>query len=193
MSLLDLAANTLDNFDPQKDRVNNGGNQGLPDGDYLVAVQGIEHRAYDTGWDCLQIIFTVLDGEYAGRKEYDRISFATKSKAGNAIPDFILTRSIKFVTKLGSLLGVEVKAEHFASENEIDVHEALANLLAPEKGKSVILHIAHRKNKKDPDNPYVEYDLSEAEQPQEIEVSDDDFPGALQDTPTPTDEDEPLF
>lgn len=191
MSLLDLAAETIDNFDPKKDSVNSGGNAGLPDGDYLTAVESIEHRSFDSGWDCLQIVFTVLDGDHAGEKEYDRISFATKSKRGKAIPDFILSRSIKFVIKLGSLLGVDVKPEYFASENETDTHEALANLLAPEKGKSVTLHVKHRPNKKDPDNPYVEYDLDATEQPTTMDVTDADLPGDLGGAPMPTDANAP--
>lgn len=190
MSLLDIAANTLDNFDPKNDSVNSG-STGLPDGDYLTAVESIEHRSFDSGWDCLQIVFTVLDGDHAGEKEYDRISFATKSKAGKAIPDFILSRSIKFVIKLGSLLGVEMKPEYFASENETDTHEMLANVLAPEKGKSVILHVKHRPNKKDPDNPYVEYDLDATEQPETADITDADLPGDLGGAPMPTDAEAP--
>jgi len=203
MSLLDLAADTLDNFDPNKDSVN-AGNQGLPDGDYLTAIEDIKHATFDSGWDCLQIVFSVLDGEHAGEKEYDRISFATKSKAGKAIPDFILSRSIKFVIKLGALLGVEMKPEYFASENETDTHETLSQVLAPEKGKTVTLHVKHRPNKKDPDNPYTEYDLDAAEQPEELNVSDADLPGDLggaptppmpsdADAPAPSDLDEPPF
>ena len=193
MSLLDIAAETLNKFDPKKDSVN-AGNSGLPDGDYLTAVESIEHRTFDSGWDCLQLVFTVLDGEHAGEKEYDRISFATHSKAGKAIPDFILSRSIKFVIKLGDLLGIEMKPEYFAAENETDTHEMLANALAPEKGKSVILCVKHRPNKKDPDNPYVEYDLGAAEQPKVVEVMDDDLPGNLgsdPQAPMPSDDDAP--
>lgn len=194
MSLLDLAANTLDNFDPNKDSVN-AGSTGLPDGDYLTAVESIEHRTFDSGWDCLQIVFSVLDGEHAGEKEFDRISFATHSKAGKAIPDFILSRSIKFVIKLGSLLGVDMKPEYFASENETDTHQMLAEALAPEKGKTVTLHVKHRPNKKDPDNPYTEYDLDAAEQPETMDISDADLPsdltGAPAETPLPTDADIP--
>ncbi|MCG0728829.1 prophage protein [Lactiplantibacillus plantarum] len=193
MSLLDIAANTLDNFDPKNDSVNSG-STGLPDGDYLTAVESIEHRSFDSGWDCLQIVFTVLDGDHAGEKEYDRISFATKGKAGKAIPDFILSRSIKFVIKLGSLLGVEIKTEYFASENETDIHEMLTSVLAPEKGKSVILHVEHRPNKKDPDNPYVEYDLDATEQPETADITDADLPGDLggaPQAPLPTDADAP--
>ena len=193
MSLLDIAANTLNNFDPKKDSVNSG-STGLPDGDYLTAIESIEHRTFDSGWDCLQLVFSVLDGDHAGEKEYDRISFATKSKAGKAIPDFILSRSIKFVIKLGSLLGVEMKPEYFASENETDTHEMLANALATKKGQSIILHVKHRPNKKDPDNPYVEYDLDAAEQPETADITDADLPGDLggdPQAPLPTDADAP--
>lgn len=194
MSLLDLAAETMDNFDPNKDSVNSGGSQGLPDGDYLTAIDDIKHATFDSGWDCLQITFSVLDGEHAGEKEFDRISFATKSKAGKAIPDFILSRSIKFVIKLGSLLGVEMKPEYFASENETDTHETLAQVLMNENGKTVTLHVKHRPNKKDPENPYTEYDLDAAEQPEELDVTDADLPGDLGGAPTPpmpTDDDAP--
>ena len=84
-----------------------------------------------------------------------------------------------------------MKPEYFASENETDTHEMLASVLASEKGKSVILHVKHRPNKKDPDNPYVEYDLDATEQPETVDITDADLPGDLggdPQAPMPTDE-----
>ncbi|TOY76888.1 DUF669 domain-containing protein [Levilactobacillus brevis] len=190
MSLLDLAANTLDNFDAKKDTV--ATSQGLPDGDYNVVVEDISHATYDSGWECVKLVFTVLDGEHAGEKEFDNLSFAEKTKAGKAMPDFVISQNIRFITKLGALLGVNITPQHFAGPTETEVHEALVNALAPEKGKTVILHVKHSPNKKDPSNPYTNYELDEAQQPEVPVVDDSQLPGALGgQAPAPTDNDLP--
>lgn len=189
MSLLDLAANALDNFDAKKDTVSTS--QGLPDGIYNVVVEDISHATYDSGWECVKLVFGVLDGEHAGEKEYDNLSFAEKTTTGKAMPDFVISNNIRFITKLGALLGVQITPQHFAGPTETEVHEALVNVLAPEKGKTVILHVKHTPNKKDPSNPYTNYELEEAEQPEEIDVTDDQLPDALSGAPTLTDNDLP--
>jgi len=191
MSLLSLASDTLDNFDAKKDTVA-AGNQGLPDGEYNVDVEDISHATYDSGWECVKLVFGVLDGEHAGEKEYDNLSFAEKTTTGKAMPDFVLSNNIRFITKLGALMGVQITPQLFAGPTETEVHEALVAALAPEKGKAVVLKVKHTPNKKDPSNPYVNYELGEAEQPEIIDVSDDQLPDAMtQPVPTPTDDDLP--
>lgn len=191
MSLRDLANKGLAGFDPNKDSVD--APQGLPAGEYTTTLTAIEHRTFNSGWDCFGTTFEIAEGEYAGRRENVNISFAETSKAGKAIPDFILDRNIKFVSKLGSFIGVDITADDFGMENETDIHEHLANKLHDHIGVLMTLVVTTRPNKKDPSNPYTSYDLEPMEQPTEINVDDDDLPDGLTrgNTPAPTDVDAP--
>lgn len=187
MSLRDLASKGLEGFDAKNDSIN--APQGIPAGKYLAAVEKSGHRVFDSGWDAFGVTFEVIEGEYAGRKENVNISFAETSKNGKTIPDFILDRNIKFVAKLGALLGVDVTGDDFGYDNETDIHEHLAQKLHSQAGKFVNLEIIERPNKKDPSNPYRSYDLEEADQPEIPEVSDNDMP--WDNAPAPTDSDAP--
>lgn len=191
MSLRDLANKGLAGFDPNKDSVD--APQGLPAGEYTTTVSAIEHRSFDSGWDCFGSTFEVVEGEHAGQKENVNISFAETSSKGKAIPDFILDRNIKFVSKLGAFMGVDITADDFAADNETDIHEHLAKKLHDHIGVMVTLVVTTRPNKKDPSNPYTSYDLKPMEQPEEIDIDDDSLPDGLAsgDTPVPTDADAP--
>lgn len=185
MSLLDMANTTLDNFDPKKDSIN--GPSGLPAGEYQTVITTVAHSASKSGWDYLALAFQVVGGEHAGETENNNISFAEKTKNGKDIPEFILKRNMRFVTKLGALVGVKIDAADFAG-TETDVHETLANKLVKGKGSMVQLTVIESKNKKDPANPYISYDLGEA-----LSGKDDPFAGKQADPSTPTDDDEPPF
>lgn len=191
MSLRNLAAKGLASFDPKKDSVD--APQGLPAGKYTTTLTVIDHRTFDSGWDCFGTTFEVVEGEYAGRRENVNISFAETSKAGKAIPDFILDRNIKFVSKLGSFVGVDITADDFGMENETDIHEHLANKLYDHVGVLMTLVVTQRPNKEDPSNPFTSYDLEPMEQPEEINIDDGSLPDGLAsgDTPAPTDADAP--
>lgn len=172
MGLRDIANKTLSGFDAKTDHII--ASAGLPAGDYTAVVETVEHRAFDSGWDCFGTTFQVVEGEHAGQRENVNVSLAEQTKSGKAIPDFILDRNIKFITKLGALLGVEITASDFGNEgtNETDIHEHLANKLHDKAGEVVILTVQVRPNKKDPSNPYTSYDLTEAEQPTELPADD---------------------
>lgn len=193
MSLRNLAAKGLAGFDPKKDSVD--ASQGLPAGKYSTTVSAIEHRSFDSGWDCFGSTFEVVEGEHAGQRENVNISFAETSSKGKAIPDFILDRNIKFVSKLGSFVGVDITADDFAADNETDIHEHLTQKLHDHIGAMMTLVVTTRPNKKDPSNPYTSYDLEPMEQPTEINVDDDDLPDGLAggNTPAPTDADAPKW
>lgn len=176
MNLADLANQELGNFDPKKDVINNT-NQGLPAGDYVVAVEDISHHVYEkSGYDCVRMVFQVTDGEHAGEKEFYNISFATTTKAGKEMPEFVLTRNMKFIAKLGALLGKPVEPSVFAGANETDIHEDIATLLRDGKGTLITLTVTFTPNKKDPSNPYKNYELAPAEQPEAIDVDENDIP-----------------
>ncbi len=196
MSLRDFANKGLAGFDAKKDAINTP--QGLPAGEYLMAIDGIGHSTFDSGWDAFSTSFKVVEGEHIGRKENINISFAETSKSGKPIPDFVLDRNIKFVAKFGALVGINITAEDFDFDNETDLHEHLSQKLHGQVGKYVKLVIIDSLNKKDPSNPFRNYDLEEAEQPEMPQVDDSDMPWG--DNPTkqtdveasvPTDNDEP--
>ncbi|WP_282803963.1 hypothetical protein [Secundilactobacillus kimchicus] len=164
----------LDGFDAKHDAVS--APQGLPAGDYTVSVSDIAHRAFNSGWDAFGVTFEVVEGESVGRKENVNISFAETSKAGKAIPEFVLDRNVKLIAKLGAMMNIGITGEDFAAENETDIHEHLAQKLRPGLGTIVILKIIETPNKKDPQNPYRNYDFEEAEQPAELDVTDNELP-----------------
>lgn len=170
MSLRDIANKSLNGFDPKTDAVATAA--GLPAGDYTVVVSAIEHRSFPSGWDCFGTTFEVVEGEHTGQKENVNLSLAETKKDGKPMPVFVLDRNIKFITKLGALIGVDVAAEDFGAENETDNHEHLVQKLHGHEGVTMILKVTTRKNKDDPSNPYVSYDLDEAEQPEELPVDD---------------------
>ena len=138
MDLSKLAASTLSSFDAKKDNVN--GQAELPAGTYNTILEQAEHRAYDSGYDCLLFVLTVIDGKYVGRKEFVRASLATKKKDGTDMPDFVV------------------------SGNETDCYEKISQALYPYKGKPLTMVISESPNKKDPSNPYRNYDFGPAKQ-----------------------------
>ncbi|GAY74323.1 hypothetical protein [Lentilactobacillus kosonis] len=188
MSLRDFASKGLAGFDAKNDSISTP--QGLPAGEYLMAIDSIGHSAFKSGWDAFSASFQVVEGEHTGRKENVNISFAETSKDGKPIPDFVLDRNIKFVAKLGALVGIDITAQDFDFDNETDLHEHLADKLHAQSGKFVVLDIIERPNKKDPSSPYRSYDLKEADQPEVPNVEDSDMPWGTEPV-MPTDADAP--
>lgn len=175
MSLAELAQ-TLGNFDPKEDKINSGGN-GLPAGEYDVVIEDASHRVFESGWDCVSFKFNVTTGDHAGANEILNLSFAETAKSGKQIPDFVLERNLKTVLTLGSLMGVKVPLETFNLPNETDIHEKLGQMLHGEIGAMAHMTITERPNKKDPANPFKEYEFAESEQTADaIEIDDDDMP-----------------
>lgn len=192
MSLADLAK-SLQDFDPKKDNINQSNNNGLPAGEYEVLIEDASHKTFQSGWDCIGFDFSVLTGEFAGRKEIVNLSFAETSKSGKNIPEFVLERNGRTVMALGALMGVTVPVSVFLMDNETDIHEKLGQMLHSEIGETVKMIIKTRPNKNDPDNPYKEYEFKASEQSIEtpdvddsampfadsenqIEISDDELP-----------------
>lgn len=175
MSLADLVNKNLKGFDPRKDNINGGGN-GLPAGDYKVTISEAGHHVYDSGFDCLRFKFEVVEGEHTGESELMNISFAETSSKGNPIPDFVLERNMKTVLTLGSLMKADLDSGMFLLGNETDIHRAIDEKIHGHIGVLVNMNITERPNKKDPSNPYKQYEFSEAEQPEQIDVEDDDLP-----------------
>ena len=117
MDLSKLAASTLSGFNAKKDNIN--GQAELPAGTYNAILEQAEHRVYDSGYDCLLFVLTVIDGKYVGRKEFVRASLATKKKDGTDMPDFVVSKNIKLIAKLSAQVGLAITPDMFAG-NETD-------------------------------------------------------------------------
>lgn len=170
MSLAELAQ-AMENYDPKKDKINGGGN-GLPAGDYNVIIEEAAHKTFRSGWDCLGFTFKVIDGDHAGQKESVNLSFAETAKSGKAIPDFVLERNMKTVITLGHLMNVDVPVKAFLLPNETDIHEELGQLLRSEIGATAKMTISERENKKNPAEPFKEYEFEASNVAMETPAAD---------------------
>lgn len=160
MGLLDAYNNATKNWDAKKDNVNQS--EAIPAGDYQAMIDNVDHPVYDSGWDCLRFTMQIIKGDYASRKEQLRISLATKTTKGKPMPDFVVSRNIRTIAKIGEMVGLEMKPEYFP-DNETDAYEKLVTAFKPYIGKTLEMTIKVSPNKKDPDNPYRNYDFGPGE------------------------------
>lgn len=171
MGLKDLAAEILAGFDPKTDNPNAGGFEGLPDGEYDVQLEKVEHKIFQSGWEVLSFSTEVTVGEASGRKEFISLGFNESS-----VPSFVLQKNIKLVGKLASVVGLQLTDDDWEDE------ETLATAFQDSLGSQFILNITSSPNKKDPSKPFKNYDFVAYDDPadQLIEVtqdiSDEDLP-----------------
>lgn len=175
MSLLD-ALNEVkkENFDPKKDKVG-GGFTPIPDGEYLVTLNGVDHGVWDkSGTDFVRFTFEIATGEQAGRKEFDNIYLNETKKDGTKVKDSVLAQRIKTIQKIGAMVDFDVPDKCFMGDTESDNYEAIQDAFreAGVFGKMLTMTIKSSPNKKDPDNPWRNLMFSEAEQPEAIKVED---------------------
>lgn len=156
MGLQDAFNKATKDWDAKKDSANQS--DLIPAGTYQVVLDKTDHPVYDSGWDCLRFSMQVIKGKYASRKEQLRISLATKTKAGKAMPDFVVSRNIRTISKVAAMVGLTVTPELFP-DNETDAYEKLVDAFKPYEGKTLEMTITVTPNKKDPDNPYRNYDF----------------------------------
>lgn len=185
MSLQDVLNDTKKNFDPKKDSINSSYDK-LPEGTYLVTLDNTSHFVSKTsGFEQLSFKMTVIDGEHASQSEFVGVNLATEKKDGTPMPDFVVTKNMRLLVTIGTLVGLTITDEMVIG-NVTDVYEKLVRAFAPYKGKLLEMTIKEQANKKDPDNPYRNYEFAEAkdegsdpfkEQSNDnIDVSDDDLP-----------------
>lgn len=146
MGLRDLANEVLAGFNPKTDDPNAGGT-GLPDGEYDVTLDNVEFKVYNSGWEALSLRHEVTIGEQQGQKEFINLGFSDKT------PDFVLQKNIKVVAKLAAVIGLQLTDEDWDDE------ESLANAFKEGVGSQFVLKITSSPNKKDPSNPYKNYDF----------------------------------
>lgn len=150
----------------------------IPAGTYQVMLDKVDHPVYKSGWDCLRFSMQIIKGKYASRKEQLRISLATKTTKGKPMPDFVVSRNIRTISKIAAMVGLQVTPEMFP-DNETDAYEKLMAAFHPYEGKTLEMTITVTPNKKDPDSPYRNYDFApgiKVEEPtaKEEPVSDSD-------------------
>lgn len=168
MSLRDAARNALDGFDAKKDKVNKF--QGLPSGEYTVILSDV--RRADTPWgtEQLTIVTEVMEGEHVGEKDFNNVGLDEVTAKGN--PNPMLSNNIRLIEKLAVCVGLS------PTDDDWEDYQTLADMFQPAIGKQVIMDLKIRENKKNPQYPYKNYDFDMTEQQvnEPIEISDDDMP-----------------
>ena len=170
MSLKDYAQKVLENFDPKKDDPNAGGNNGLPEGEFDVVLNNVEFKVFEkSGWEALSITLEVTVGEQAGQREFINLGF------GEDLHEFVLSKNIKVVSKLASVIGLVLTDEDWEDE------QTLAAAFKDSIGSQFVLTKTLTPNKKDPTRPYANYDFvaydeEDMQAIEAVEVSDEELP-----------------
>ena len=170
MSLKDYAQKVLENFDPKKDDPNAGSNNGLPEGEFDVVLNNVEFKVFEkSGWEALSITLEVTVGEYAGQREFINLGF------GEDLHEFVLSKNIKVVSKLASVIGLVLTDEDWEDE------QTLAAAFKDSIGSQFVLSKTLSPNKKEPTRPYANYDFvaydeEDMQAIEAVEVSDEELP-----------------
>lgn len=174
MSMLDvLKSLEEEKFDAKKGKISEG-IEPLPEGTYNCVLKGVTHRAKN-GRGFLMFSLEVVDGDYAGRTESIFPTLEQVTSKGNPMPDFVLARSIKTIKIIGAMVGLDVPNQCFLDDN-VDVnYDNIEKAFDGYAGKMLKMTIKLSPNKKNPDQPYRNYEFSPAEQPKVAEVQEDPF------------------
>lgn len=160
MSLREVALETLSNYNPATDNPNQSEN--IPVGEYDVAIDKADFRVYESGYDCIAVTCKVVGGDYDGREELININVAPNYKVNKEYP-FILKKNIKLIGQLLFACDLE------PSDEDWEEQHTLGEFLRDNAiGKQFVLQITESKNKKDPSNPYRNYQF--------IKYAEDDYP-----------------
>jgi len=167
MSLLDLQKEIeKSGFDARKDSVN--GPAEIPSGNYIVSLDDAKLKVFDSGWEALNLAFTVIDqSDFYGRKEF--VSFGTLPEWKGKNMKFNQEKMIKFVMKLLEFSNVNLPSESW--EDGVELAKAIKN------SEALGTYYELEKNqKKTNGNTYNNYDLFEYDggQPNDSTVSIDD-------------------
>lgn len=170
MSLKDYAQKVLENFDPKKDDPNAGSNNGLPEGEFDVVLNNVEFKVFEkSGWEALSITLEVTVGEHAGQREFINLGF------GEDLHEFVLSKNIKVVSKLASVIGLVLTDEDWEDE------QTLAAAFKDSIGSQFVLTKTLTPNKKEPTRPYANYDFvaydeEDMQAIEAVEASDEELP-----------------
>lgn len=175
MSLLD-ALNQLkkDGFDAKEGKEYNP-NQGIPDGTYLVSLDGVTHGASQSR-DFLMITFLVVQGDEENKKESFFPNLALTKADGKPMPQFVTARAIADIQLLGEAVDNPVPDKCFAHESETEAYDDLAEALHPALGK--LLKLTKTTTKAKNGREYSNYEFAKAEQPKAVEPDNKQDPFA---------------
>lgn len=146
MGLADKAQEILQGFDPKKDSPNNS-NQNLPDGEYDMVLNSVTHKVSERkGTEWVSLECEVIAGELSGRKEFVGMFFGTGS-------EFVTNKAIKSIAQAASVFEIELTNEDWEDEH------TLVEGLQPAIGSQFLLKVVSTPNKKEPTNPYRNFDF----------------------------------
>lgn len=172
MSLLDIAKEIeKSGFDARKDSVNGPGQ--IPEGNYIVSLDDVEYKVFNSGWEAINFAFTVIDdSEFNGRKEF--VSFGTLPEWNGKNMKFNQEKMIKFVMKIAEFSLANLP--HEAWEDGVELAQALKASNALGSYYEIEIKVTKAKN----GNEYRNYDLLEYEEEQpdnsNVEILDEDLP-----------------
>lgn len=174
MSMLEVLKSLEDeHFDAKKGKVSDGIEE-LPEGTYNCVLKSVTHRAKN-GRGFLMFGLEVVDGDYAGRTESIFPTLEQVTSKGNPMPDFVLARSIKTIKVIGAMVGLDVPNACFLDDDADVNYDAIEKAFDGFEGKMLQMTIKIKPNKKNPDQPYRNYEFAEIEQPKVAEVQEDPF------------------
>lgn len=169
MSIRDRVNSVKESWNVESDGINNG-YQGLESGEYLVMAARISR----SDWDTVNVRAEVIEGESAGMKDFISLGVDELKKDGTPLPDFVIDRNIKTISKLAFVLGVDIPDEAWDDVGDlVDVFKAA-------EGGMFKMILTVKPNKKRPEFPFKEYDFEKVDNNElpstEIDVADEDIP-----------------
>ncbi|RMC41720.1 single-stranded DNA-binding protein [Lactobacillus sp. ESL0233] len=188
MSLMD-AMNELkkNGFDPKEGKEFNP-NEPIPDDTYLMTLDGASHSVKNDH-DFLIINFSVVEGEYEGRRESYFPSLRQTKNDGTPISPNFIARTISQIQILGEAVDNPIPDSCFDFDIETEAYDAIADKLQGALGRLLKVTITTSPNKKNPQYPYRNYKFEKHEQPKvadakdpfngtgnTVDISDDDLP-----------------
>lgn len=136
MSLQNIFNEVSQSFDPKKDKINAGGFQKLPSGEYNVSIEVGTFTSEKSGFIALGVNCKVVDGEEAGREENVFINLSETKKDGTPMPEFVVAKYIKMLMTLADLCGVVITQDMMVGNLGI-VYQNLTTAFIPSKGKII--------------------------------------------------------
>lgn len=165
MGLRDNARKALEGFDAKTEAPKTGF-EVLPNGDYFVVIEDVNHFASKSGNESLRVQVSVTEGDKVGKTDNGFFNL----EGGGNIPESVVSQAIQTVDRLANASGIEL------SDDDWEDYDTLSTAFMNAKGKIVLMHFSSRPNKKNPQYVNKSYDFEPAEQPDEIQISDDDMP-----------------
>lgn len=166
MSLRDRANKALSGFDAKKDKPS--GYDNIPAGDYNMILEGAQDAVFKSGYEAFQVKLSVLDGEYTGRTDNTNLN-------PDATNDYVADTAVKTIARLANAVGLQL------TDDDWEGLDTLQTAFMDSIGMTILVHITESRNKKDPSNPYRNYDFEPLEQPKPMEVKDEQLPGNISD------------